>query len=87
MPDDERAADAYKALKGETLSNVKKLMSMSLSETVRLIDERFEGNHAQILQSDALRRDTQAQLKYLDSLIEENEDLIGETIRSYGMDN
>jgi hypothetical protein len=53
---------AWKALKNEALANIKSLMAMSSAETIRLIDERFEGQHYQILQTDALRKDLKAQL-------------------------
>lgn len=39
----EAAKSAYNTLKTEALTNIKKLMSMSLPETVRLIEERFDG--------------------------------------------
>ena len=44
----------WKALKLETLSSIRKLLLMSIIETVRLIEERFEGVHKEVLNSDAL---------------------------------
>ena len=60
----------YKELKQETILNIKKLFQMSRVETVRLIEERFEGSHKEILNGDALRKDIQEQLNYLETLLE-----------------
>ena len=59
---------------------------MSRTETVRLVEESFEGNHKDILNSDALRRDPEEQLFYLDIFFEELDDKIRSAIRSYGIE-
>jgi hypothetical protein len=76
----------YRGLKQETLANMKKLLQMSKSEAIRLVDDRFEGQHAQVLQGDVLRRDLQSQFAYLETLFEDNEETINNAIRSYGID-
>ena len=80
----EEAKLMCKALKQETMVNSKKLLMMSRIETVRLIEERFEGAHKEVLASDSLRRDPLEQLLYLETLLEEHGEMINEAIRSYG---
>lgn len=59
---------------------------MSRTETVRLIEESFDSNHKDILNSDALRRDPEEQLFYLEIFFEELDDKIRSAIRSYGIE-
>jgi hypothetical protein len=62
-------AQQYKALKQEAMHNFKKLLQMSRSETIILIEERFEGNHKECV--DLIRREPLEQLLYLETLLEE----------------
>ena len=83
---DEVAAKQCKALKNEALQLIKKLLQLSKVETVRLIEDRFgTTGHKDLISSEALRRDTQEQLSYLETLLEEYDTQIQETIRAYGM--
>lgn len=81
----EEAKQQYKVLRQESLANIKKLLNMSRIETVRLIEERFQGTHKEILTSDVLRREPLEQLLYLETLLEEHKETINETIRSYSL--
>jgi len=53
------------------MHNFKKLLQMSRSETIILIEERFEGNHKECV--DLIRREPLEQLLYLETLLEDQQ--------------
>lgn len=56
---------------------------MNARETIKLVEEKFAGNHKEMI--DLLSRDPIEQMLYLDTLLEENNQIIQETIKKYGL--
>ena len=73
----------FEQFKREVAQNIKKMVQMGAKETIKLVDEKFSGNHKEMI--DQLQRDPLEQMQYLATLLEERDQVIEETIRSYGL--
>jgi len=62
------------------------LLSLSRTETIHLIEERFDAAHKDVLNSDSLRREPLEQLAYLEMMYSELHDKINHAIGSYGIE-
>jgi hypothetical protein len=59
------------------------MVLLSAKDTIQMIEEKFGGNHKEMV--DSLQRDPIEQMTYLETLLEERDMAIQETIRNYGL--
>eukprot|EP00347_Sterkiella_histriomuscorum_P024298 403331615 len=77
--------NTFEQFKREVTQNIKKIVVMNAKETITLIDEKFSGNHKDMI--DQLSRDPYEQMLYLETLLEEQDQTIQETIKNYGLNS
>lgn len=71
----------FEAFKREVTQNFRVIVSIDVWQAIRLVNERFAGNHKDII--DQLGRDPQEQLAYLDALLARPGNPIQDTILAH----
>lgn len=61
--------NVFDQFKREVAQNIKKIVVLNPKETIKLVDERFNGNHKEMI--DIMSRDPIEQMLYLETLLDE----------------
>lgn len=61
----------FEQFKREVAQNIKKIVVLNTKEAIKLVDERFNGAHKEMI--DSLSRDPIEQMLYLETLLDEQE--------------